>query len=255
MQRWYVADVMTREVVAVAPDTGCAAIADVLVEHGISAVPVIDGDGRVLGMVGEQDVLARLEYADRVPHHPLSTRWWRTRPVGPAGDTARTLMTAPAVTVGPGETVTRAARRMGAARVKQMAVVDGDGRLVGIVTRQDLVHLYARPDDEIRCSVVDGVIRPLGIDPQAVTVEVRGGVVTLAGALDRRSTAAVAASLAGAVPGVVEVVDRLRYRIDDGDLDPRRSRAEPVRPVPAERPRLRSRAESTPRPASHTAAA
>lgn len=222
MQRWYVSDLMTREVVSVGADMDCKAVADLLVEHGISAVPVVDGQGRVLGVLGEDDLLARLEYADRLPRHPLAVRWSRGRAAARAGDMAGVLMTSPAVTVQPTDTVTRAARVMGAARVKQIPVVDADGRLVGIVTRQDLLHMYSRPDEGIRASVLDAVLTPLGVDPAALDVQVRDGVVTLAGALDRRSTAAVLVSLTEAVPGVTAVVDQLRYRVDDGNLDPRR---------------------------------
>jgi CBS-domain-containing membrane protein len=215
MKRWYVGDVMTREVISVPADLGYKAVADLLVRYSISAVPVVDGERRVLGVVSEADLLARLEYSDRVPRHPLSTRWMRAGGRTGCGDRAGDLMTAPAVTIAETETVTRAARLMGAARVKRIPVVDGDGRLVGIVSRRDLVSIYTRPDSQIRAAVIDGVIRPLWIDPDTVDVRVRGGVVTLSGLLERHSTAAILLSLTEATPGVVDVVDRLRYEVDD----------------------------------------
>src|SRR5438552_353453 len=165
MKRWHVGDVMTREVVSVESTTGYKEIADLMVGHGISAVPVVDADRHVLGVVSETDLLAKLEYADRVPRHPLLSRRLRTAQQKAAGDTATGLMTEPAVTVGPTETVTRAARLMDAARVKRLPVVDADGRLVGIVSRRDLVRLYTRPDPQVRTSVTEGVLRLLWIDP------------------------------------------------------------------------------------------
>jgi CBS domain-containing protein len=210
MKRWYVGDVMTSPVVAVPADMGYEALADLLVERAVSAVPVVDGTGRVLGVVSEEDLLGKLEYADRVPRHALSTRWLRAGGGRPSGDTAGELMTAPALTVLATDTVTRAARLMGAARVKRLPVVDGDGRLVGIVARRDLVRMYARPDREIREDVIEGVLRPLWIKPSAVRVRVRAGVVTLSGDVDT-ATEAVVVSLTEATPGVVDVVDDLRH--------------------------------------------
>jgi CBS domain-containing protein len=217
MKRWCVGDVMTREVVTVAVDMGYKEIADLMVRHSVSAVPVVDADRRVLGVVSEADLLAKLEYADRVPRHLLATRRLKAGRQKAAGDTARELMTAPAVTVRAGETVTGAARLMEAARVKRIPVVDVDGRLVGIVSRRDLVRLYTRPDREVREAVVDGVLRSLWIDPGLVRVGVRSGVVTLSGHLDRRSLAEIVMSLSRATPGVVDVLDEVTYAIDDID--------------------------------------
>src|SRR5437868_10932028 len=122
MKRWYVDDVMTREVVTVAPGMGYKDIADLLVRRSVSAVPVVDAQRHVLGVVSEADLLAKLEYADRVPRHPLAARRVRMDRQKAAGDTAGELMTAPAVTVRPTETVTRVARLMDAARVKRVPV-------------------------------------------------------------------------------------------------------------------------------------
>ena len=108
-----------------------------------------------------------------------------------AGDTAAELMTRPAVTVPATETVTGAARLMDAARVKRMPVVDDGGRLIGIVSRRDLVRMYTRPDAQLRASVAEGVLRSLWIDPAALHITVRAGIVTLSGRVDRRSLAGI----------------------------------------------------------------
>jgi CBS domain-containing protein len=217
MKRWYVADVMTRDVISVRDTAGYKEIADLMVGRSISAVPVVDADQHVLGVVSEADLLAKLEYADRVPRHPLTARRLRTGRQKAVGDTAGELMTAPAVTIRPTETVTRAARLMDAARVKRMPVVDEGGRLVGIVSRRDLVRVYTRPDHEIRASVADGVLRSLWIEPTDLDIAVRAGIVTLTGQLDRRTTADIVVAFTKAMPGVVDVVDRLGYDIDDRD--------------------------------------
>ena len=217
MKRWYVGDVMTRDVVSVGTTTGYKEIADLMVHHSISAVPVVDADRHVLGVVSEADLLAKLEYADRVPRHPLALRRLRNGRQKAAGDTAIGLMTAPAVTIPVTETVTRVARLMDAARVKRMPVVDEDGRLVGVVSRRDLVRIYTRPDPDILTSVTDGVLRSLWIDPALLDITVRAGIVRLAGHLDRRSTADIVVAFTKATPGVVDVIDKLDCDVDDRD--------------------------------------
>jgi CBS-domain-containing membrane protein len=182
--------------------------------------------------VSEADLLAKLEYADRTPRHPLSARRMRHRSRKADGDTAAELMTAPAVTVHRDETVTRAARLMEAAGIKRLLVVDDDGRLAGIVSRRDLLRLYTRPDSQLRTALVDGVLHSLWIDPSTVDIAVADGVVTLTGHLERRSTAAVVAAFVLGTPGVVDVVDRLTFDEDDSPLigraDPFRAAAQDV---------------------------
>ena len=217
MKRWYVADVMTRDVVSVGEATGYKQIADLMVQHGVSGVPVVDTERHVLGVVSEADLLAKLEYADRVPRHPLAARGMRVDRVKAAGDTAGELMTSPAVTVRATDTVTRVARLMDASRVRRMPVVDETGQLVGIVSRRDLVRMYLRSDAEIRTALVDATLRALWIDPAELGIEVRDGIVTLSGRVDRRSTAGIVAAFVKATPGVVDVVDRLSWQLDDRD--------------------------------------
>ncbi len=218
MKHWYVGDVMTRKVLAVAADMGYKEIADLMVRHSVSAVPVIDGDRHVLGVVSEADLLAKLEYADRVPRHVLTTRRMKNGRLKAFGDTARDLMTAPAVTIRETGSVTAAARLMEAARIKRIPVVDEHGRLIGIVSRRDLVRLYTRSDHEIQQAVSEGVLRSLWIDPALLRIRVRSGIVTLSGHLDRRSLAGVVVAFTRATPGVVDVVDELTYDFDDSDL-------------------------------------
>jgi osmotically-inducible protein OsmY len=108
---------------------------------------------------------------------------------------------------------------MRAKNVKRLIVTGDAGELLGIVSRADLLRLYARPDTAIRQDVIDHVLRrTLWIDTSQVEVRVDAGRVTLAGAVDRRTTAAIAARLTAQVPGVIAVVDELRYDFDDTRL-------------------------------------
>jgi CBS domain-containing protein len=125
-------------------------------------------------------------------------------------------MTAPAITVQPGVSLVTAAKRMEEKHIKRLPVLNETGRLVGIVSRRDLLKMYLRPDREVRDEVVEGVLRTLlWIDPLTVEVEVVDGVVTLTGEVDRKSTAQIAAHVTKRVPGVVLVVENLSWTYDD----------------------------------------
>ncbi|GHJ49451.1 hypothetical protein Cs7R123_67930 [Catellatospora sp. TT07R-123] len=211
-----VADVMTAPVISVAPQTSYREIIDLLAEHGISAMPVVDADGTVLGVVSEADLLHKLALTGEEPQRRLFER--RRRAVvraKAAGDTAADLMTTPAVVVRPGATVVEAARIMENEQVKRMPVVAG-GRLVGVVSRRDLLRTYRRTDEAIRHDVVHDVIEGmLFVRPPQVDAQVADGIVTLTGSTGRRSTAQIAEHLVRTVPGVVDVVNELTSERDD----------------------------------------
>jgi len=211
---WKVASVMTSGVVAVTPDTAFKEIVERMRRRGVSAVPVIDAERRVIGIVSEADLLLKEEQpAPRLGSALLHTK----------GDAAKAearnaadLMTAPAVTVGPEATLTTAARLMHRRRVKRLPVVDGQWRLVGIVSRADLLQPFLRSDESIAEEVRKGVLlQTLVVDPGAATVTVDDGVVRLEGELETRSLAQIAARLVKAVEGVVAVDNRLRWQLDD----------------------------------------
>ncbi|MEU2666235.1 CBS domain-containing protein [Micromonospora sp. NPDC007220] len=227
MRTWQVGDVMTREVTMVGEETPYREIVDALVRRGISGVPVVDGFRRVLGVVSESDLLHKVERAG----HPDERRVFEGRRRRTAREKAeallaRDLMTAPAVATWPEATISAAARQMDRESVKRLPVLDDLGRLVGIVTRGDLLRVHLRTDAEIREDVVQEVLRRvLAVRDGLVTVRVRGGEVTLDGRLDRRSAVELAGRLAGQVSGVVRVTSTLAYDVDDttlADLDPAR---------------------------------
>jgi len=178
---------------------------------------VLDDDGRVVGIISEADLLHKMEFAGLGPHVGLFERKRRrsAREKSEA-ETASDLMTSPAVVARPAESLTSVARRMETERIKRVPVVDGDGRLLGIVSRHDLLRSYLRDDQIIRSEVVEEVLhRTLWIQPGRITVTVDQGVVSLSGAVDRRSTIALLVRLVEMVAGVVDVVDHLSYHFDD----------------------------------------
>ncbi|MFP8904732.1 CBS domain-containing protein [Streptomyces atacamensis] len=208
MRQWHVRDLMTGDVVSVREDTRYREILRALDRNRVSALPVVDAQDRVVGVVSEADLLrAERDCEERPRALPRLPR--PPRPPDRAG-TARELMTAPAVTIGPEEPVARAARLIEDKGVKRLPVVDGERRLLGIVSRRDLVRMHVRADADIREDITDGVLKhTLWVDPSQV--DVGDGVVELRGRVDRRTTAAFAVRLAEQVPGVVGVVDRLAW--------------------------------------------
>lgn len=215
--RWMVQDVMTTEVVTVRPRTPYRELLQSLAENRVSAVPVVDDDRHVLGIVSEADLLHRLEFAGVHPHaRMLESSRHRSNRMRAEAEFAGDLMTTPAMVTNPAASIRGAARLMEHERVKQLPVVDLERHLVGIVSRRDLLHVFDRSDESLRDEVVEEVLhRTLWLEPGVLDVTVAAGVVTVGGAVPLRSTMAIAVRLVEAVPGVVEVVDNLTYHYDD----------------------------------------
>ncbi|MGW2177551.1 CBS domain-containing protein [Streptomyces sp. NPDC001732] len=197
MKRMKVGGLMTDDVVSVLPKTSFGEVAKLLAEHDIGGLPVVDEDDHVVGVVSGSDLLARRML------------------------TALELMSVPAVTVHAEESVADAARLMVRRGVARLPVVDEEERLVGIVTRRDLLHVFLRPDAEIRHRIREDVLADaMDLPEDAVDVHVLDGAVTLAGRVRSRSQAVMLLRLAGHVEGVVAVVDRLSVREEDTRLAP-----------------------------------
>jgi CBS domain-containing protein len=214
-----VRDVMTTDVVTVEPWTPFTEIVGRLAEHRISAAPVLDAEGNVLGVVTEADLLLKQEHPNLELDVPLS--WSRRRRLErekAAAVVAGKLMTAPAVTVAPTATVTEAARRMHSAGVKRLPVVDETGRLVGIVSRADLLKVFTRPDEAIRSQIISEVIvGDFMLDPSRFFIAVDDGVVLLQGKAERSSLIPYLVRAVQHVEGVVRVEDQLSFDVDDYD--------------------------------------
>ncbi len=212
-----VEDLMTREPIAVEQDTGFKDMVALMRKHRISALPVVGAQGRVIGVVSEADLLLKEEREELEAAHLFDSAERRETRRKALGEVARDIMTAPAITATPDMDVVEAARIMHRRRVKRLPVVDPLGRLVGILSRADVLKVFMRTDEEIRREVVDEVIvRALWMDPQPIAVTVSDGVVELRGEVDRRSDLEMLSSLVSTVTGVVGVrLERLAFRFDD----------------------------------------
>lgn len=213
-----VEDLMSREVVTVAPETPLKDVATLLVEQRISGVPVVDHDREVVGVVSEADILIK-ERGPR-PRHGGLLGWLLDGGVPDderlAARTARGAMTRPAITVGARASVAEAARLMTQNGIKRLPVVSSNDILVGIVTRSDLVRAFARSDEEILREIQEDVVRQtLWIEGTGPNVRVNRGEVTLSGELERRSDVELLERLVARVPGVVSVLSRVSWRWDD----------------------------------------
>ncbi|NEE00650.1 CBS domain-containing protein [Phytoactinopolyspora halotolerans] len=219
MRRLIVGDVMTTDVITVTAATSFKEVARLLDENDISAMPVLDENGRIVGVVSEADLMLRHEYRDtRLRAGWLTSSQARAVHTKVCGVAARELMSSPTVTIRQTSSVAEAARLMDVHRVKRLPVVDGDGRLVGIISRSDLVTVFLRADDEIRENVRREISqRVLLTETGTVYVDVADGVVVLRGELDRKSSVDIAEQLARHVDGVVDVVNQLGFDRDDSE--------------------------------------
>ncbi|MFJ9709388.1 CBS domain-containing protein [Streptomyces sp. NPDC101234] len=204
-----VSDVMTHTAVAVGRDAPFKDVVTLMDQWSVSALPVLEGEGRVVGVVSEADLLPKEEFRDSDPDR--FTQRDRLADLAKAGGvTAGELMSAPAVTVHADATLAEAARIMARRRVKRLPVVDGVGMLEGVVSRADLLKVFLREDEELAEEVRQQVIEHLfPISADHIRVEVAEGVVTLTGWIDGPALAPVAERLARAVEGVVDVHCRL----------------------------------------------
>ncbi|MFJ7153930.1 CBS domain-containing protein [Streptomyces sp. NPDC101118] len=233
MRHVKVAELMTGEVVSVVPATPFKDVAKLLVQHDITGVPVLDEEDRVLGVVSQTDLLAQVAPPPgaeddtaglrRLPGGPgpRATAPGQVQLPVPSRRTAGEVMSAPAVTVHADEPAADAARLMARRGVERLPVVDVEDRIVGIVTRRDLLRLFLRPDAEIRHRVEHDVLSGvLGAPADSVEVHVVDGIVTLSGRLDRTSQLPVLRNLVERLDGVVAVASRVTARTDDAPTAP-----------------------------------
>ncbi|MFJ6664980.1 CBS domain-containing protein [Streptomyces sp. NPDC091383] len=196
---------MTRAAVAVGRTALFKDIVARMEQWNVSALPVLEGDGRVVGVVSEADLLPKEEFRDSDPDRLTQRR--RLDDLARAGGlTAGDLMSTPAVTVHADATLAEAARIMALKRVKRLPVVTAEGVLEGVVSRGDLLKVFLREDrelaDEIRREVLD-VLFPAPVEP--VHVVVVDGVVTLTGKVTDGTPIPLAVRMVRGVEGVVGV--------------------------------------------------
>jgi CBS-domain-containing membrane protein len=209
--RWRVRDVMTTDVVTADKSASYKQIARIMTEQKVNAVPVLTKDRQVAGIVSEADVLRKEERSFRRLGTGLPRLTRRERQQAEARTVAE-LMTTPVVTIHPDAPVGAAARLMNGHRIRRLPVVDPAGKLIGIVSRRDLLSVFLRPDEEIAAEVHGVLTGILMAEPDGVAVKVRDGVVTLSGAIPREDLIGVAERLTSSVDGVVAVNCKLTGR-------------------------------------------
>lgn len=208
-------EVMTRSVITISGDTPLKEAAVVMGRNRISGLPVMDGD-ELVGIITESDFVSRLAEDGGGLLDALLGR--KQTEIG--GSVAEAMTRQP-LTITPDESVSAAARIMSEHRVKRLPVVDGSGRLVGIVSRADLMSVFARPDDRIESDILnEGVVGLIGADRDAISIEVRDGVVRLAGTVGSVTEKRMLEEFARRVAGVVTVESQLQASIDDTRLPP-----------------------------------
>jgi CBS domain-containing protein len=209
---------MTRDVVSVAPEASLKDVARALVKHGISGLPVCDADSRVLGVVSEADILFKEQ--GRTERHGL-LNWLVGEPpteelAKAHARTAGEAMTAPAITIERTRPAAAAARLMVVTGVNRLPVVSSDGKLLGIVTRTDLVRAFTRSDGEIAAEIrADILERVLWVEPWSITVTVTDGEVELTGELETSYEVAVLEKLVEKVLGVVSLRSAVTHRVEE----------------------------------------
>lgn len=210
-----VEDLMTKDVVTVGADASLKEVATTLAESAISGVPVTSEEGSVLGVVSEADIV--LKEKGRPDPRPRGLLGWLL--VEPpdvqrklAARTAGQAMTSPAITIEPGKSVQQAAMLMTENSVNRLPVVDEEQKLIGIVSRNDLVRAFIRSDAEILREIEqDVILHTLWISPERVTVTISKGEVTLSGQVDSKLDAELLEQFVEHVPGVVAVTSKLRW--------------------------------------------
>lgn len=207
-----VRDLMTKDVVSVSPDTSLRDAAAVLTRHRISGLPVVDASGEVLGVVSETDIVTRA--SGRAQHGGLLA--WLFDPEANGSriqaQVVGEAMSAPPSTIAPTRPIHEAARKMTSDGVDRLPVVE-HGKLVGILTRSDVVRAFTRDDSELAAEIRDDILlRTFWVEPGSITVTVSQGRVRLEGEVETEADTEMLPIFVSRVPGVVDVHAKLRAR-------------------------------------------
>jgi CBS domain-containing protein len=216
MGHYQVRDVMTADPTTVTPATPLKDVADILVRQRIGTVPVVTPQGRVAGVVTEADLLGK----EQLKRDPDGQHWthlpYRVRRDIVTAETAGEIMNSRPATAPADTSVAEAARLMDRHQTRFLLVTAEGGTLLGVVTARDLLRVFLRPDASIKAEISGDVLSHyLGTNPALVQVDVTGGVVRLAGELERKSMLPAALRAVRAVDGVIDVDSQLGYAIDD----------------------------------------
>lgn len=213
-----VIDLMTTDVVTIHPDQTIKDAARMMVNERVSGLPVVDDSGKLIGIVTEADFLER-EVDKEGPSGGLLGAVFGPSERHPDAVTVREVMSANVITVASDATLAEAARVMAGNSVKRLPIVDADGKVLGVLSRADIVAAFARPDelidDEIREDITK---RILFIDPDTLDISVTDGIVALGGELPTKTDARILEELCRRLEGVVSVDSSLSWKVDDTKL-------------------------------------
>jgi CBS-domain-containing membrane protein len=199
----HVVDLMTTELIQVSPETGIKEAARLMSRHRVSGLPVVDPEGRLVGIITEADFL-RIEVARDEDDDP--------EPI----ETVSQAMSSDVVTISPDAGVSDAARIMATQDIKRLPVVGDDRRLLGIISRMDVVAVFTRPDEVVEDEIREDLLRRvMFVDPDQIDVTVSNGVVSFQGEIGTRNEARLLEELARRLDGVTRVENRLTWRLDD----------------------------------------
>ncbi len=218
-----VRDVMTRSVLSVRPDTPLKEVAQLLIEHRISGLPVVDAAGKVVGVISEGDLLVKEQEPGAIRHRPLARLFGESaatrRLIAKAeASIAGDAMTSPPITIEPDALVGAAAAQMIERTVNRLPVAE-QGKLVGIITRADVIRSFVQTDEALAEAIRDEVLRrSLWLDPNAFSVEVTNGMARISGKVERRSTAAMVGRMVEMLPGIVSAETDIDWTLDDRDI-------------------------------------
>lgn len=213
-----VASVMTRKVITVTPETSFKEAVRVLRSNRISGLPVVDSAGQLVGIVSEADLLNKAE--KREPDaYVLDSRKHRLDRSRAAAMDVASAMSREVTTVRPDFPVARAAREMHGRGFKRLPVVDESGRLVGIVSRGDLLKVFLRSDDELRAEVAAILgLAESSFGAHGLSGEVAAGVVDLAGTFESKSRLEATVRAVAAIDGVVGIRNRFVFDVEDAEF-------------------------------------
>ena len=213
-----VSEVMTRDVITASPETKFKDVVRLLEENRVSGLPVVDKTGVLVGVISEADLLNKAEKREPDAYVLESRRHRLDRSRASALDAA-SAMSREVITVRPDAPIALAAREMHARGFKRLPVVDSQGRLVGIVSRGDVLKVFLRPDgdlaDEIR-RILDHAQHEFGAS--GLEASVSGGVVDLIGGLRSKNQVDATVRAVAGVDGVVGIYSRMTYEKEDGEF-------------------------------------
>ncbi|HET8679952.1 MAG TPA: CBS domain-containing protein [bacterium] len=222
--RLFARDIMTSPVITAWPETRVKDLVALMTTHRISGIPIVAADHELIGIVTEADLLYKEILPKPTEPAPAAQRL-RLPGVAVAAEHARKaeglraidVMTAPVISVTEDATAHEIAGRMVKHKINRLPVLRA-GRVVGIVSRADVLKVFRRSDEELTEAIREAIVNDLWVDAARLGVEVREGVVYLEGRLDRRSEKDLVEKWAQMADGVLGVESRLTYEVNDWQI-------------------------------------